>query len=143
MDFLEQLDNPPLEGELEPAKGPLARETIEKFRLLEDEILSEATDIIQGAMSFHKIDPTAKEPPDEWVKSLGRERATERFRLAQYALMNAKEAPVGLKMATAVHGSIVKARSTEKAGARPLNVMLVQMPAANVKYPELEVGEEQ
>ena len=144
--FLDELDDPPVvTGEIVPVTaGALQRGQHARLRSLEDEILLDATETITGALGFSKIsdaDITRDEPPAAWVRDLGPARAAERFRLAKYALMSQKDAPVGLKIATAVHSSIVKARATEKGGTRVLNVALVQMPAANITYPKREVGE--
>lgn len=140
--FLEELDDA-VEGELLPADhGKLTPRVESAFRQMEDEILTETSQIIRGAMNFHKIDPEAKEPPADWVEELGQEKADEQFRLARYALMSMKNAPVAFKMATAVHASIVKARSSEKGQHRTLRVQLVQMPTAHVDYPKLEIGDE-
>lgn len=142
LDFLDTPEPEVLDGELvaAPAKA-IAKKQADRLRLLEDEILEEATETIIGALKFSKIDPESKEPPKDWIAALGPERAAERFRLAKYALMDQKNAPVGMKIATNVHASITRARQTEKAGSRALNVTLVQMPAAHVEYPRLEVGE--
>lgn len=142
---LELPEPPVVEGELveRPAQA-IAKTQARRLRSLEDDLLLEATETIQGAGHFYKIseeDIKSDTPPAAWVNELGEERARERFRLAKYALMSAKDAPVGLKMALQVHSSIVKARATEKAGSRVMNVQLVRMPEAIVEYPELEVGE--
>lgn len=141
--FLDELDAPPVvTGEIVPMTSKaMEKSQSARLRSLEDEILNEATEVISGSLAFSKIDPEDPEPPVAWVRDLGEERARERHRLAKYALMSQKDAPVGLKMATVVYSSIVKARATEKGGTRVLNVALVQMPAANVTYPKREVGE--
>lgn len=142
---LSDLEPEVVTGEIVPRPAQaIAKNQARRLRSVEDDLLLEATETIQGAGHFYKIsdeDIKNDTPPEAWVKELGRERAAERFRLAKYALMSAKDAPVGLKMALQVHSSIVKARATEKAGSRVMNVQIVQMPNAVVDYPEIEVGE--
>lgn len=144
-DFIAELDDDEpeiVEAELvETTKPGFQESQQDRLRGIEDEILKDATEKILGAGYFSKIDPEDTAPPQEWVDELGEKGAMERFRLAKYALMNQKEAPVGLKMAMNTHASIVKARASEKAGQRVFNMTLVQMPDTAVKYPRLEVGQ--
>lgn len=145
---LTDFEPPVVEGEIveKPARPAqaIAKNQARRLRSLEDDLLLEATQVIQGANYFYKLsdeDIKNDSPPPGWVKELGEEAAKERFRLAKYALMSAKDAPVGMKMALQVQGSITKARATEKMGSRVMNVQIVRMPEAIVDYPELEVGD--
>jgi hypothetical protein len=101
-----------------------------KLKDIEDQLLVSSLSIVRDALAFEEIDPNTTEPPEHWVQELGPEGAEKRFRMAQAAWLNAKEAPVGLKLAKELGLGIIKARSTESAGAR-LNVAVqaVVMPA--------------
>lgn len=139
MDFLEDPEEAHVAELVGPPKvKPTAGMTI---RAVEEELLQETNTVVSAALDFAKIDPESDSPPSEWVERHGLEKATERFRTAKYALMSAKDAPVGLKIATQVHGGIIKARATEKSGTRIMNVTLVEMPVSTAAYPRKEIVE--
>lgn len=114
----------PLATEVDPQRA--------RLRNIEDQLLRSSLSIVRDSLAFEEIDPEATEPPEHWVEELGMEGAIKRLRLAKAAWLNAKEAPVGAKMAKEVAMGIIKARSTETAGAR-LNVA-VQVVAAPAVY---------
>lgn len=111
----------------------------DRLRDIEAEIQEEAAEVIQGALSFADINPTDTEPPHEWVKALGMERAWKRFKLAQFALLTPKEAPIGLRMAKDVMMGYARVRSKEKIGPKTLNMVVVQMTGTLPTFPEREV----
>lgn len=121
-----------------PKKG-LSQIKAEQLRSIEDSILERSQKVISDAMYFGEFDPEDPEPPQRWVDELGIDGARERLRMAKYALMAAKEAPVGLSIAKATFASIVKARATEKQGPRQLNVNVVNMTAPLPEFRVIEV----
>lgn len=151
-------DAPIVQGELEDglAVDP-ARAQINRLRSLEDNLLERSMRIIDSALSFEEIeDPSGQaeaEPPVvkmqsdgsvdlqradiplEWIQELGYEKALRRLRVARAAWRGAKDAPVGLKMATAVFNGIVKARATEKATPTQINIIAVPMSAPLPDFP--------
>lgn len=110
-----------------------------RIREIEDELLGESLSILQDSLRFKEIGPDSKEPPVAWVEELGPQKAMERFRVAMAAWMSAKEAPVALSIAKSLAVGIVKARATEKGGARTLNMTMVQMNMPQVNWEEIEV----
>lgn len=144
MDFSEMLEEEPVVEVVRPAPKPIVlppKSQYAMLRSIEDELNLDAVDKLRGASFFSKIDPEETTPPRDWVKEIGKKAAEERLRLAKMALMPKKDVPYGLMLAESTHAGIVKARAIEKTGPRTLNMMLVQMPAAAVDYPRLEVEE--
>lgn len=98
----------------------LAREPeqFDRLRALEDNILSRGLTCLDDVARWADIDPTASEPPPEWVEELGGDKVAlaRRLRVAKAAWMSAKEAPVAIKVAQSVVVGIAKARATEKGG---------------------------
>jgi len=162
LEFIEDSDSaagspPPVKGDvapvvqvtghlLKPSEVPLTREEIinGQLRELENEILVQNLEQIQHAQSWPEVakelDPKDEaDIPEEWVKTHGKKKAKEKFRVARAAMMSQKEAPVGLKQAVQVATGIIKARSHEKTGPRILNLNLVEMPQVVIQYPETEV----
>jgi hypothetical protein len=115
----------------------------ERLRDIEDSLYEQATTVVSNALAFTQIEMgeegASKEVPGEWIAELGYEKAAEKHRTALYALSSSKEAPIGLKLAATVQASITKARAQEKGGPKVLNMTLVQMPGANVKFEEMKV----
>ena len=111
----------------------------EALRSIEDGILERSQAVVDDALHFGEFDPEDPNPPQAWVEELGQERAEKRLRMAKYALMSAKEAPVGLAIAKATFASIIKARATEKQGPRQLNVNVVNMTAPLPEFRVIEV----
>lgn len=109
------------------------------IRTIENELHMQSAEVVHGVLAFTDINPSDPDPPKKWVKTMGEERARKRMRLAQAGWMNAKEAPVALKVATQTFAGIVKARATEKSAPRALNVQVVQMSSPVPLFPELEV----
>lgn len=150
VDFLEDFDAPPVEVVPKtdlPVKAPApvvpaAQQKALQLRKMEDQIYEESAEIMRGVMRAHKVADELTETPPEWIAEHGKEKADEMFRLARYGKMSRKDAPVSLFLAQGTLSSIVKARSTEKAGARVLNVTMVQFPQAQIEYPRKKVESE-
>lgn len=133
MDWL-NLDEAPI---VEAPASPMAKPS--RLRDIEEEVHEEAATVVHDAMAFCKIGPEDKEPPYEWVKALGMERAWERFKTAQYALLTAKEAPIGLRIAKDIMLGLARVRAREKVGPKTLNMVVVQMSGTLPKFEEVEV----
>jgi hypothetical protein len=142
MDFTEGLpeETPALVGVVVPK--PLAKRAPGEIAAdIAMEILDDTTRIIDDALAFADISADEPTVPVEWVKQYGRERAEVRFRTAKYALMSAKEAPVGLKIAAAMGTAIIKAKAAEPAVTNILNIEKVVLTTPLPSYPELELEE--
>lgn len=112
------------------------------LQALQDELLEESAAVVAGALRFAQILPTDRGPSAEWVERYGKAKADEMFRLAVYGQMTAKEAPVGLKIATATMTGIAKAQALTKKGPRVLNMTIAVIPMGQAPvYPELIVEE--
>jgi hypothetical protein len=122
-----------------PAKPSKLAESVDTIRAVEDEIHKESANVLRGVLAFSEVDPAWESPPDDWIAAYGQVEAEKRFRLAKYALMNAKEAPVGLKLAKDTFVGMSKARAAEKGGARTLNMTFVQMSRPMPVFPEKDV----
>lgn len=116
----------------------------ERLATMQDELLERSLSVVDASMRFAEIEPDTKEPPQEWIDELGGnvEKARRRLRVARAAWMSTSEAPVGIKVASAVAVGIIKAKATEKAQPRTLNIQVVQMTAPMPTFPEqdLEIG---
>lgn len=147
MSFLDDLPDPPVEVEVvTPPEVPKRRNADEDrlalFKQLEDEILQESAAIVRGALDFYRLgEEHADGPPPEWIDELGEEAAWDKFRIVLAANQSAAKAPVGLKLAQQTMLGIIRARATEKAAPRSLNVAYVyvnQAPPAD-DMPPLEI----
>lgn len=118
-------------------RPPEARQ--DDLRDIEDEILRSAMGTVQDVLRFREIDPAEEGIPDEWVQKYGMLEAQRLHRLARVGWLPGKQAPCALKLANNVMVGIVKARSTEKAAPRAVNVVLVRMTAPPRSYPEMDV----
>jgi hypothetical protein len=100
-----------------------------QIKSFEEALLVRALEVSDSVLRFAEIDQDATEPPEEWVNELGKKGARERFRIAKAAWMGANEAPIGIKTSAQLAASIIKARSTEKAAPRQLNIGVVHLSA--------------
>jgi hypothetical protein len=96
-----------------------------RLQEIQDQLLQQSLEVVQDAVKFSEIDEDAQAPPDAWVEELGMDRAMARLRMARAAWRNARDAPVGIKVAASVAVGIMKARATEKTAPKVLNVALV------------------
>ena len=108
--------------------------------VLTAQLFQENLQILLDAARFADIPRGSREVPQSWIDQMGEERATAAFRVALYAQMSAKEAPVALKMATTVVLGVMKALEASTARKRPLSVgHAVEMPAP--QFAEIEVDD--
>lgn len=141
----------PVEAKAELVRSPTGRvlskaeQVSEELRGMEDRMLKASLSVVGGAIDFTHLDPSDPKMPEGWVEELGFEEATLRHRAALAGLMSAKEAPVGIKLAAQMVTGIVKARSSENAGMRDLNIGTVvfmgKTEGTPEEYVELEVEE--
>lgn len=129
--------------------GPVdLQETLEdrkdnRLREIENSIYERGLMVIDGVSRFGQVDPqNPDEVPDEILDDFrGDIRAQQHaHRLAKYALINAKEAPVGIAVMSRVVVGIAKARSMEKAAPRSLNVAFINV-SSPIDIPVQEIDE--
>lgn len=111
-------------GEIVPVdpNETLAERKQKDLESIENDLFNKSAEILEGVLLFADLAPGAEMPPESWFQKYGTERATRMFRLAQYATMSAKEAPVAIKVAESVARGVMKARSMEKAAPKTLAV---------------------
>ncbi len=119
----------------------LAAARQEKLKELENELFHENMAIMRDVACFRDIEPDCEHPPDNWVMELGMAGAQKRLRVAKAAWMSSKDAPVALNVSKSILMGIIKARATEKAGPRSLNVAMVHMAAPQQEFEERELEE--
>ena len=103
---------------------------------LEEEIYQDAIRVTGASLKFAEVDEESSEPPEAWILEHGLEEATVRHRIARYAQMNAKAAPVGLKMAVQTLQGMARARAERDQGPRTLNMQVVQVVAPMPQFEE-------
>ena len=134
-------------AELLPAEQKLAKvpgramTPIDRVAAIQDKIYAQAHAILEGVQAFADVKPDDKEPPPEWIAQLGEKEAWKKFRLAQYGIMSAKEAPVGIKVAEHIATSIARTKAMERAPVANLNVAIVHVHGEKKQYPKIEVEE--
>lgn len=100
--------------------APLSNDDAQAAALerLDDEIHRGVAQTLQDALHFAQITPDTAFPPDAWVAELGHEGAQRRLRLAKAAWKNAKESPVGLKLAKEMYVGSLRARAERSAAPK-------------------------
>lgn len=125
---------------------PLDRAEDAQIRLqaVVDRLWDESVGVVIGAMAFSELPegtPPDAEPPEKWIQELGREMAQRKHRIAAYAQMNRKNAPMALQMAATVVAGMVKAQAHRDISPQ-MNVRIVNLPRMELqKFPELKVDE--
>lgn len=139
MDFLQGTEAPAVEVMMAPSKKQLVKaEQRQHLEALEQEVLEESLQVLNGALKFNEVEHDDEDPPDEWVERYGATKATKMLKLAKAGKLPANMAPVGIKVAQQVATGILKARGDGNA-PRQLNVQFVQFQAPVVNYPVREV----
>jgi hypothetical protein len=125
------------------AQVSMASET-ERLEELENSIYVSNLRIVDDMTRFAEVTPDMHEPPEEWVRELGPERAAQRFRVAKASWMATKDAPVGITAAKTIVANLAKARATRDAGRQglQLNVVAVFPSSGARQYEELVVGDD-
>lgn len=132
-----------------------------ELKRMENDLMRESTAVVYSAVA-HTFDLDTSSPeamklmPAAWLEEV-EECATEeeanakrveldkRKRIAQYALLPPKEAPVALQIAAKVLSGMQKARAMEGAGPKHLNLTLVSISSPNQPlpmFPEKEIKHE-
>ena len=135
-------------------RGPSQLQRAEReLKKLESELHQECRKVVFSAVTHaFDVDPADPELPAEWLAELGdcvdeEERASKlrdlnrRRRIATYALLPPKEAPVALQIAAKVLGGMDKADAMKGAAPRELNLTLVSFPAPDQSVPMFPVKE--
>ncbi len=109
----------------EDARGKKVRE----IRALEQSIFQRTMEVLDAASRFGEVDPTNLEPSRAMMDDFGHdpEKLAQVNRLARYALMNAKEAPVGLAIAKSVAVGLARAQAMSKSAPRTMNVAILHV----------------
>jgi hypothetical protein len=129
-----------LEPKTEIVRRPSKEESMaNEIRAIEETLFLEHVKIVRDTACFRDVSPADKEPPPEWVESLGKEEAWRKFRVAQSAWLPVKEAPVALAVASRIVTTAIKARATEKQGPRSLNMTVVQISSPMPVFPEQDI----
>ena len=147
MSFEDELEEACEVNDIEVEVAPKAR-AISDFKRIEDTILRKAGSQLESALRWDESPEDADEPPDAWVAELGEEEAWRRFRAAKAGQMNAKEAPVGLKVAQGIFATITKSNAVRGSGDRTLNVQVIQVPevpklSSRERYESLPVKDDE
>ncbi len=137
---------------------PSHLERVEReMKKMENEIYQETNNVMLAVSKYtFDIEPGDPELPAAWLEELqdceNEEEAAlklvelnKRKRIAQYALMPPKEAPVALQIAAKIHSGMTKARAMEGAGPKHLNLTMVSISAPNQPvpmFPEKEIKHE-
>lgn len=107
---------------------------------VEEKLYDECLEVLDGVVSFADLDPEHPEVmPKGWVERFGKKEAIKRQRLAAYALMSAKNAPIGIQVAKNVAVGVLKARAESQKAVPRLNVSFVQMTVQLPHFQEKEV----
>lgn len=130
--FLDGLDEELALAVTSPKSDEHLAEVIEEARTDREKRVAEAESIlsrvydrhmriIEDVARFHEIDLRDVDPPREWVEEMGEVEARKTFRIAQAAWLDAKSAPIALKVSAQVVTAMMKAKALEK-GGRELNI---------------------
>lgn len=134
-----------------PGESSLARGERE-LKKIENEIFSECSKVVHSIVTdAFDIDPESPEMPAEWLEELERTPEEEhaaklrefqrRQRIAQYALMSNKNAPVAITIAAKVLSGMQKANAMKDAAPRELNLTMVSISAPGQPVPMFPVKE--
>lgn len=113
----------------------------EELKRIEQGILTSALEVVHHTLDFAAISPEDEHPPKAWVDELGLEGAMRKFRVAKEGWKSAKEAAVGIKVATQIASAGIKAHA-ERAEHRSLNVSLVKIAVTDGQFDAIEVSSE-
>jgi hypothetical protein len=136
-------------------KGTSSLEKIERgLKKIESELWEESSALMLATITdTFDVEPGQQGIPAEWTAELmsapeGEEREAKqrelkrRARIAAYALLPPKEAPVALQIAAKVHAGMVKARAVGDQGNKTLNVNVVTINAPMPVFEEKEIEHE-
>jgi len=107
-----------------------------------DQLFEESTKVVAAAMRFADIEVGATEVPRAWVAEMGQEEAEKAFRIAQFAQMSKKEAPIGLELAARLATGITKSKMERDNADRPINIAFVRFERTEKSFPEVIVEDQ-
>jgi len=113
--------------------------TEDGLREVENRVLKKALGIVDDFLHFGDIPMGLLDVPTEWQDEIGPEAAARRHRLATWAQMPTADAPVGLKYTKEILVGIVKARATEKAEPKRLNIAITKIEFQLPNFPTTKV----
>src|SRR5512138_1838110 len=121
---------------------PPSREDL--IRDVETELHAEAVEVMRGVARFADFsdEELGADGPPPWLVAQhnGDHRAAARsFRIAKASASNSKDAPIGLKLCKDIMVGMAKVRAKEKAPAKTLNLVVVQMTGQLPKFDSIEV----
>ena len=120
--------------------SPRGRAAMNLIREVTEEIFRENMQILLAASKWADLDLGAKEPPESWVRELGKAEAEKVFRVAICAQMPSKDAPIGLKMAGTIVTGILNTYERHNKGGQDMRAdAAVEMTVD--AFPEQEVDD--
>jgi hypothetical protein len=133
---------------------PSQLERVEReLKKMENELYKEASSVVFSAVAHtFDLEPGQQDIPAAWLeevqdcetvaeKDAKLLELAKRKRIAQFALLPPKEAPVALQIAAKVLSGMQKARAMEGQGPKHLNLTMVSISAPNQPVPLFPVKE--
>ena len=124
--------------QVEKPKAILATRGDKWVKDLELRMLQSSVAIVDDLALAREIEPEQKEPPAEWVESLGAEEANQRFRIAQAGWLPESRLPAFISIAARMAASIMKGRAETTATENVGMAFIVR--SESHPYPESEVS---
>jgi hypothetical protein len=126
-------------------KRELTREEtlMEDMQTLENEMYHDHLKVMAGVAGFADLDPeNIDEIPQKWIEDMGPSEAKRKHRVAKAAWLPNKDAPIAIQTSTKVAVGIIRARATEKAGPKSLNIQMVAMTQPRQQFEVIDVDDE-
>lgn len=117
--------------------------SLEAIKAVESKLFTDAIKVLEPFMQFGELgfdDETGEvdSVPFEW-EGLPEEEKKKKIRLAKAGWMPSADVPHGVKLAHATVLGIIKAKATEQAGTKVLNIESITFPSPAQKPEEFEV----
>lgn len=132
MNFLEGLD----QEDLEKTEEQLEKEQEKDLFSIERDLFMECAGVVSSAARAAQIDPANENPPEDWIEQLGEEKAHEAMKVARFAHLPKKDAPMFIDLCSKMLMGVIQARAKRKSDQHRLQVNVVGMTAPTVR--ELE-----
>lgn len=115
----------------------------ERVAAIEDRVYATSLAIVDDMNHWAEVEPDTEEPPEQWVRELGRDGAIRRLRVAKASWMPLKDAPIGISASKSIVSSMAKSRAIRDAGRGSLNLnVLAVFPTQAHVYDELIVKDD-
>jgi hypothetical protein len=107
---------------------------MEMIKAVEDRLLENSLNIVEGLMGFADIgldehgNVDDSQIPDHW-HDLPKEERDRKIRLAKFGMLNSSDIPHGAKLSHATAIGIIKARAQAETGTRILNIESATFPS--------------